>query len=109
VGVLNFHQLTSEEGLYEATNEFIFTDRDNITWIDSLDGVFQFDGKNIVNFNTTPLGKARGCGKRMIDLLPCFRSVPHRNRNPQSLQPIRPLEAFQFQLLDIVGDVALFE
>jgi len=52
--VLNFHQLTSEEGLHEVTNEFIYTDRDNITWIGSLDGVFKFDGKDITNYNIIP-------------------------------------------------------
>jgi len=60
--VLNFHQLTSEEGLHEATNEFIFTDQDNITWIGSLDGVFRFDGKNIINYNATSRDKASLAG-----------------------------------------------
>lgn len=43
--ILNFHQLTKEEGLSETTNDFLFVDKNRYTWIGSLDGVNRYDGK----------------------------------------------------------------
>lgn len=48
--LVNFHRLTTEEGLSESTNSFLYTDKRGFTWIGSLDGLNQFDGKEVTIF-----------------------------------------------------------
>ena len=48
--ILSFHQLTTDMGLTETTNEFLYTDSQNFTWISSLDGLNKFDGKEVLAF-----------------------------------------------------------
>ncbi len=55
--ILNFHQLTTTEGLSETTNEFLYTDQNNITWISALNGVNRFDGKVVEVFGPGAEGR----------------------------------------------------
>ncbi|MCB0836755.1 MAG: hypothetical protein KDD99_08860, partial [Bacteroidetes bacterium] len=44
---LSFHQLTTDNGLSEATNAFIYKDSRGFVWMSSLDGLNRFDGLNV--------------------------------------------------------------
>ena len=48
--LLNFHQLTPDDGLSQSTNEFLYTDKDGYTWISALDGLNRFDGEKVEVF-----------------------------------------------------------
>ncbi len=49
---LNFHQLTTKEGLSASNNHFLYMDQNRYTWIGSMDGLNLFDGKEVQIFKT---------------------------------------------------------
>jgi len=42
-----FHHLTPEEGLSQASNDYIFHDSKGFVWLSSIDGLNRFDGKSV--------------------------------------------------------------
>ncbi|MFK8008625.1 MAG: triple tyrosine motif-containing protein [Saprospiraceae bacterium] len=43
----SFHQLTTEEGLSQSSNDYIYHDSKGFVWLSSIDGLNRFDGKNV--------------------------------------------------------------
>lgn len=44
---LSFHHLTTEEGLSQASNDYIYHDSKGFIWLSSLDGLNRFDGQSV--------------------------------------------------------------
>ena len=44
---LSFHQLSPEEGLSQASNDYVYQDSKGFVWLSSIDGLNRFDGKNV--------------------------------------------------------------
>ena len=52
--VLYVHELSTQNGLSQSSNNFLKTDQYGFTWISSLDGLNLFDGKNVKIFKEIP-------------------------------------------------------
>jgi signal transduction histidine kinase/DNA-binding response OmpR family regulator len=51
---LSFHQLTTQNGLSEANNAFIYKDSRGFVWISSADGLNRFDGLTVKVYRPRP-------------------------------------------------------
>jgi len=44
---LSFHHLTSEDGLSNDINSYVYKDSKGFVWISSIDGLNRFDGQSV--------------------------------------------------------------
>ncbi len=51
---LLFHHLTTDEGLSESTNAYIFRDLAGFVWLSSVDGLNRFDGISVKTYREQP-------------------------------------------------------
>jgi len=51
---LSFHHLSPEEGLSQASNDYVYHDSKGFVWLSSIDGLNRFDGKQVKIYKSVP-------------------------------------------------------
>ncbi|MCB0643755.1 MAG: hypothetical protein KDC44_19040, partial [Phaeodactylibacter sp.] len=50
----SFHSLTTEDGLSQASNDFVYHDSKGFIWLSSLDGLNRYDGQTVKTYKYIP-------------------------------------------------------
>ncbi len=70
-----FHHLTTEDGLSQGTNHYIFKDSKGFIWLSSLDGLNRYDGRQVEVFKYNPEDSTSFYGQ--IIQSPIFETKDH--------------------------------